>query len=568
MNKRRQHESKNMFIAMILSVLVIVGWNYYFEVPREKAQIVAMKAKAEADKQETLKDKEHPVVIKPREELIKEAPRVTIQSPSLRGSLSLKGLRFDDLKLAHYHETIDKNSPEVTLFSPAEDADGYFAEFGWTSTNKVLQLPTTETIWTSDGATLSPDHPVTLLWKNPDGITFSARITLDEHYLFTITQAATDANGKPVMLQTYAYINRVYDIRDIKKHPVLGIVHEGPLGVFDSRLNEATYKKLQEEKDQTFNATEGWLGVSDKYWLSAIIPPQSPFTAHFSYYTSRDRDHYQTDYLSAEQGQTTLHFFAGAKEVGLLDDYSLAYHIPLFERAVDFGFFYWLAEPIFHLLTWFHGLVGNFGIAILLLTVLVKLAMYPLASKSFVSMNQMKELQPKMKELQERYKNDKMEMNKAVMELYKREKVNPASGCLPMFIQIPVFFSLYKVLYVTIEMRHTPFFGWIHDLSASDPTNLFTLFGLIPWTPPGILHLGIWPILMCITMLIQQRQSPPPTDPTQAKMMKIMPAFFLFMFSGVAAGLVIYWTWSNTLSILQQWHIKRTYGAAAKKKKA
>jgi YidC/Oxa1 family membrane protein insertase len=565
MNSRRQSETQNLIIAMVLSVLVLIYWNYYVEAPREKAEIAAMRAKVQAQEQALEAQQEHPIVVKPRAELISESPRVTIVSGSLHGSIALKGLRFDDLLLAQYRKTLAPDSPEVTLFSPADDADGYFAEFGWISAAGVV-VPTPETLWTADGTTLSPDHPVTLLWKNRDGVTFSVRIALDDHYLFTITQAATDAGGKPVTLQTYAYINRVYDLHDTKKNPI-GLVHQGPLGVFDGRLKESPYKNFQSEKELSFDASEGWMGISDKYWLSAIIPPQSPFTAHFSYYTSRGRDHYQTDYLSASQGQTTLHFFAGAKELNVLDAYAAQYHIPLFDRAVDFGFFYWLAEPTFHLLSWFHTLVGNFGIAILLLTVMVKLAMYPLASKSFISMNQMKALQPKMKDIQERYKSDKLEMNKAIMELYKREKVNPASGCLPIFIQIPVFYSLYRVLYVTIEMRHAPFYGWIHDLSAPDPTNLFTLFGLIPWSPPLLMHLGVWPILFCLSMIIQQRQSPPPTDPTQAKMMKILPLLFLFMFSNVAAGLVIYWTWSNTLSILQQWHIKRTHGDTAKKKK-
>ena len=388
------------------------------------------------------------------------------------------------------------------------------------------------------------------------------KITLDDHYLFTLTQSVAGADGKPLSLQTYAYINRAYDT---KKHLALGIIHEGPIGAFDNSLKETAYKKLTQEKEQTFEAHDGWLGISDKYWLSVLIPPQNSFVAHFSYYNSRGRDHYQTDYMNAPSESTTLHLFAGAKELSLLDAYGETYHIPLLDRAVDFGYFYWLAEPLFRLLAWFHTWVSNFGIAIMLLTVLVKLALYPLATKSFVAMNQMKALQPRMKEIQERYKDDKMEMNKAIMELYKREKVNPASGCLPIFIQIPVFISLYKVLYVNIEMRHAAFFGWIHDLSAPDPTNLFTLFGLLPWATPVWLHLGIWPILMCVTMIIQQRQSPPPADPTQAKMMKFLPFFFLFLFSNVAAGLVIYWTWSNTLSILQQWQIKRKFGEGRKK---
>jgi YidC/Oxa1 family membrane protein insertase len=545
MNNRRQAETQNLIIAAILSWLVLMYWEYYIESPRQKAEALKMKAKAQVEQQtheQELEKQGGVMVAKPRTELIAASPRVAIDSPSLHGSIALKGLRLDDLTLTHYRETLDPNSPAVTLFSPADAENGYFAEFGWASADKALKLPDTDTLWSADGGKLSPDHPLTLTWKNPDGITFTARIALDDKYLFTITQTALDGGGKLVPLQTYAYINRVYDL---KKNPVLGVVHEGPIGVFDTTLKESAYKKLSDDKEETYEGSQGWLGMSDKYWLSAIIPPSQPFTAHFSYYNSRTRDHYQTDYLSSASTATTFYLFAGAKEFNQLEAYAAQYHIPLFDRAVDFGYFYWLAEPMFRLLAWFHSLVGNFGIAILLLTVVVKLCLYPLASKSFASMNQMKALQPRMAELRERHKGDKLQLNQAMIELYKREKVNPASGCLPLFIQFPVFISLYKVLYVNIEMRHAPFYGWIHDLSASDPTNIFTLFGLAPWSDPifpewipflhgGHLHVGIWPLLLCATMILQQRQSPPPPDPAQAKAMRLMPFFFLFLFSGIA----------------------------------
>lgn len=562
MHNRRQAETTNMIIAAVLSMLVLLYWDYFIEAPRRKAELLSARSKAHMEEQAKHQEqKEGALVFKPRAELLQESSRVNIASSSLHGSIALKGLRFDDLTLARYRETQEPGSPEVTLFSPPDDREGYFAEFGWTAPDKTTKVPGPDTLWSADSAQLTPGHPVTFHWKNADGVTFSARIALDDKYLFTITQSAVDSNGKPFSLQTYAYVNRVWDT---KHHQALGILHEGPLGAFDGTLKEVPYKTLSEEKDQAFEAAEGWLGISDKYWLAAILPPKESFTAHFSYYKSRGRDHYQADYLSPPASATTLRFFAGAKELAALDSYAKQYHIQLFDRAVDFGMFYFLTKPIFLLLAWLHTLVGNFGIAILILTVLVKLLMYPLASKSFASMHQMKELQPRMQEIRERYK-DKVQMNQAIMELYKREKVNPASGCLPIFIQIPVFFSLYKVLYVSLEMRHAPFFGWIHDLSAPDPTNLFTLFGLLQWNPPLFLHLGIWPILMCATMIIQQQQSPPPPDPTQAKMMKMLPFFFLFLFSNVAAGLVIYWTWSNILTILQQWQIKRQHGGAKKK---
>ena len=308
---RKQAETRNMLIAMMLSVMVLAYWNYYIEAPRQKAEIAAIKAKQQIKQKAAVEEEKlHPIVIKPRTEIIKDSPRVTINSPSLKGSLSLTGLRFDDLMLTYYRETLDKTSPDVTLLSPPEDTEGYFAEFGWADASKTLKLPAPDTLWISDGTELTPEKPVTLSWKSSDGITFTAKIALDDKYMFTVTQTAIDGTGKPLSLQTYAYVNRVYDI---KKHPPLGILHEGPVGVVDNTLKEAPYKKLSDEKDETFEASNGWLGVTDKYWLAAIIPQQEPFTAHFSYYNSRGRDHYQADYLSTANVQNTLHFFAGAK---------------------------------------------------------------------------------------------------------------------------------------------------------------------------------------------------------------------------------------------------------------
>jgi len=562
---KQTSDLKNLVIALALSTLILVGWQFFIETPRKKAEALAQKMHAHAELEIKKEAEINATAFLPqsRAESLADSPRVRIQSDNLHGSIALKGLRFDDLTLAKYHETLDKSSPEVVLLSPSADANSYFAEFGWVPGNKSVKLPTPDTVWASDSETLTSAKPITLSWENGEGITFTVKIALDEKYMFTLTQSAKDADGKDIALQSYAYINRVYDI---KTHPALGILHEGPLGVFDGTLQELSYKKLLDEKEQHFETESGWMGISDKYWLSAIVPPAESFNARFSSYVSKGRQHFQTDYLSPEQPETTLHFFTGAKELSVLDDYAARYHIPLFDRAVDFGMFYFLTKPIFLTLNYFYALIGNFGIAILLLTVLVKLLMFPLANKSFKAMNHMKELQPKMNEIRERCKDDKLKMNQEVMELYKREKVNPASGCLPLFVQIPVFFSLYKVLYVTIEMRQANFFGWVHDLSASDPTNLFTLFGMLNWQPPALLHLGIWPMIMCATMIIQQTQSPPPPDPVQAKIMKLLPFFFLYLFSSFPAGLVIYWSWSNTLSILQQWYIKEKHSSDKAKK--
>jgi len=548
----KSSDTRNLLVTLTLSMLIIMFWQYYVEAPQRKAQMLAQQARANAQVQiKHEQEKEEAQLPQTREQWLAQSPRVLINSSNLHGSVALKGLRFDDLTLARYHEALNPNSPEVVLFSPAGMVGGYFAAFGWTSDDVALKLPGDDTLWSADGKELTPEHPVTFSWKNPDGVVFRARVALDDKYMFTVAQSVEAKS--PLTLHSYGYINRVFDT---KTYPGTGIMHEGPLGVFDGTLNETAYKKLAGGSEQTFDTPSGgWLGISDKYWLAAIIPPNEPFNSHFSYYTSKGRDHFQTDYLSQPQTQSTIHFFAGAKELAVLDAYAAQYQIPLFDRAVDFGMFYFLTKPIFLTLNYFHKLVGNFGIAILLLTVIIKLIMFPLAHTSFRSMHQMKTLQPKINDIRERTKDDKIKMNQEIMELYKREKINPASGCLPIFIQIPVFFALYKVLYVTIEMRHAPFYGWIHDLSAADPTNLFTLFGLINWSPPSFLHLGVWPLVMCATMVIQQHQSPPPPDPAQAKMMKMLPFIFLFVFSSMPAGLVIYWCWSNTFTILQQWYI-------------
>lgn len=553
---------QNLILAFVLSMAIMLYWQYFIEKPKQAQEVAAAQHQQQTAKQV----EEEPELKLTREQLLAEFPRVQIHSADLHGSIDLKGLRFDDLTLAKYHEELDPHSDEVVLFSPSKGPDTYFAELGWLSDDKTIVLPASDTLWTSDSNELTPVHPVTLTWNNGQGITFSVNISLDTRYLFTIKASAKDATGKPVNLQHYALINRVYDV---KSHRAMGILHEGPLGVFNGILQEASYKKLSEapyndvtkQREMVYPAESGgWLGITDKYWLAALIPSNEAFSATYAYYDLKDRDHFET-YMKSNKSSPDfeLHLFAGAKEMALLDNYSAAYNIPLFDHAVDLGLFDFLTKPILKLLTYFYKLTGNFGIAILLLTVLVKLLMFPMASKSFRSMNQMKKLQPKIAEIRERFKDDRLKINQETMELYKREKVNPASGCLPMFIQVPVFFSLYKVLYVTIEMRQAPFFGWIHDLSAPDPTNIFTLFGLIHWDPPSLMHLGIWPIIMCITMVIQQHQSPPPADPTQAKMMKFLPLFFLFLFSSFAAGLVIYWSWSNTLTILQQWYIKKKY---------
>ncbi|MEI7668833.1 MAG: membrane protein insertase YidC [Pseudomonadota bacterium] len=552
MNKNS--ETKNLILALFLSMIILLYWEYFIESPRQQHEVLVQKIKQKSEKLNA--EKEVKFLNKPRDEVIAESPRVKIKSDTLNGSIELKGLCFNDLSFIKYREELDNNSPPVVLFSPLHSKNSYFAQIGWLSDDKNIMLPNEDTVWNSDKKELTPTNPLNLSWNNGNGLTFYVKIALDNKYLFTINSEVKDQNGKQIELQQYAFINRVHDVKNDTSNMIM---QEGPIGVFDGILKEFPYKKLMEQKEQVFEASSGWLGISDKYWLAAIIPSKNAFSSKFSFYQSNSLEHYQAEYIASPSKENEIKFFAGAKEIALLDEYSAKYNIPLFDHAVDLGIFDFLTKPILKLLTYFHSVTNNFGISIILLTVVVKLLMFPLANKSFKSMNQMKKIQPKMTEIRERFKDDKLKLNQEMIELYKKEKINPASGCLPMFLQIPVFFALYKVLYVTIEMRHAPFFGWIHDLSAPDPTNLFTLFGLIAWNPPSILHLGIWPIIMSLTMFIQQQQSPPPADPAQAKVMKFLPVMFLFLFSSFAAGLVIYWSWSNILTILQQWYIKRKH---------
>jgi YidC/Oxa1 family membrane protein insertase len=555
-------DTRNLIAAVVLATAIMAGWQYFYQAPR-MAQMQAQKQQLQAQKAEQAKKpvvQTHAGKTKANAPAVR-APRITIRSPRLDGSISLRGGRFDDLQLAGYRETLDKNSPEVRLLAAdGGKSDPYFAEFGMLASDETITMPTPTTIWQADGDTLTPETPVTLTWENGQGLTFIKRIALDKNYMFTVKLSVKNDSPGDVEFYPYGLIHRTTD--DSSEH--FAILHEGPLGVFGQELKELSYQNLREDGDVKQSASNGWIGVTDKYWLTAIIPDNSSIDAGFRHLTRHGRDAYQVDMrgdsVTAAQGKTavsSMHFYAGAKEVKLLDDYSAKLNIPLFDRAVDFGMLYFLTKPMFHVLSWFYSLVGNFGIAILLLTVCIKLLMFPLANKSYTSMSQMKLLMPKMKEMQEKYKDDRMKLNQEMIALYKREKVNPASGCVPILLQIPVFFALYKVLFVTIEMRHSPFFGWIQDLSVADPTSIFNLFGLLPYAVPGFLMIGVWPCIMCATMVLQQRLNPKPTDPVQATMIQWMPFIFLFLFAGFPAGLVIYWAWNNTLSVLQQGFIMR-----------
>ena len=549
-------EIRNLVLALVLATLTMLAWEHFYVKPHVQAQPPA--AQAMPLKTAT------PAVAAPAPTPVDHAPKIAITTPRLHGYISLRGGRFDDLTLAQYHETIAKDSPEVRLLAPASSEMPYFIETGFLG--EKIRTPDSTTLWQADSTQLTQDHPVTLTWNNGQGLTFIRKIALDDAYMFTITTTVKNNGGSPITLYPYGLIARAYD--DVQKH--VYFMHEGPLGAFSNVLEDTSYKKLREDGPQKFDqSTGGWIGITDKYWLTAIIPDQaSTFDANFSHHDPEaGHDRYQADLRlnpvtvpANSQTENTLRVFAGAKEVKLLDAYRTQFNIPLFDRAVDFGSLYFLTKPIFHVLSYFYGIVGNFGIAILLLVISIKILLFPLANKSMTSMAQMKLLQPKMAAIKERHGADKIKLNQEIMNLYKAEKVNPMGGCLPLLVQIPIFFALYRVLYTTLEMRHAPFFGWIHDLSAPDPTSVVNLFGLLPIDVshlPHQLHIGVWPLIMCATMVIQQRLNPKPADETQAVMMKLMPYFFLFMFSNVAVGLVIYWAWNNSLTILQQLYINR-----------
>ncbi|MBV9539618.1 MAG: membrane protein insertase YidC [Acidisphaera sp.] len=503
------------------------------------------------------------------------APRVKIFAPAVQGSISVLGARLDDLVLRDYRETIQPDSPLVRLLEPRSDPQPYYIQFGWTGLGDVKVPDPNTTQWTASGDELTPGKPVTLSWDNGAGQTFQIAFAIDDHYMFTVQQSVRNTGGEPVQVFPWSRIRRDYTPQVAGYY----ILHEGLLGVIDGTLKEMKYSTAKEDgakKDglaYSATTTNSWAGITDKYWLTSLIPDRTEKTVvSFRDTTAtvegKPSAGYQVDYvadtpqdIAAGADATAMtRVFAGAKVVRLLTDYEDRDKIPLFSYAVDFGWFYFLTKPFFYAIDWLNGLLGNFGLAIMAFTLFVKALFFPLANKSYRSMSKMKLLAPKMQALKERYKDEPQKLQAEMMQLYKTEKVNPASGCLPMVIQIPVFFSLYKVIFVTIEMRQAPFFGWIHDLSAVDPTNVFNLFGLLPFDPTAIspwLHLGAWPLIMGCTMFFQQRLNPPPPDPVQARLFQFMPLIFTFMLARFPAGLVIYWSWNNTLTILQQWVIMR-----------
>jgi YidC/Oxa1 family membrane protein insertase len=590
------NDNKNMLLAIVLSGLVLLVWQYFFGLPylekqRQQAQLPPQQqqqqqspppAGAPQRPQEpgsaqqlptapAAGQPEHPLS---RAEALAKSPRIAVDTPRIRGSIALTGGRVDDVALKQYHETVEPNSPNIELLSPSGSPHPFYAEFGWLAPpGSAAKLPGPETVWRQqDSGSLGVDRPVTLTWDNGEGLEFRRTISVDDKYLFSVRDEVSNKSQAPVTLSPYALISRH------GTPPTLGyyILHEGLIGVLgDQGLQEVSYKTIEEKKHIPFNVTNGWLGITDKYWAATLLPDvTAPLHAEFSAGSIGSVKTYQTDYLLDPQtiapgttGTAQARLFAGAKEVSVVDGYKKALQLNLFDRLIDWGWFYFITQPMFKLIDYFYKLVGNFGVAILIVTVLVKLLFFPLANKSYASMAKMKALQPQMQALRERYPEDRVKQQQEMMELYKKEKINPLAGCLPIVIQIPVFFSLYKVLFVTIEMRHAPFFGWIKDLSAPDPTTVFNLFGLIPWDPSHLavlgpfLMIGAWPLVMGVTMWLQMKLNPAPPDPTQKMMMDWMPVIFTFMLANFSAGLVIYWAWNNLLSVIQQSIIMRKNGA-------
>ena len=593
-------ENRNTILAVILSGLVLIAWQYFYNIPTMEKQRAAQQAELAqkqaanpaaapganqpagttpaAPAQQTGAPATSPAAaaapVQPRATAIAASPRVKIDTPNISGSISLTGARIDDVALVRYRETVDPKSPAIELFSPSGTKEPFYAEFGFVpSAGSTIKMPTKDTVWAQEGAgTLTPATPVTLTWNNGQGLTFKRTISIDDKFLFTIKDDVSNVGDAPVTIYPFGLISR-HGTPHVSGYYIL---HEGLIGVMgDQGLQEYAYKKMDETKAVEFKVTNAWMGITDKYWAGTLLPsPKANVQARFSSNLVGTLRTYQTDYLLDPMtiaiggtATTTTNLFAGAKENATVDAYDKQLSLNKFDRLIDWGWFYFITKPMFFMIDWFFHIVGNFGVAILLVTVLVKLVFFPLASKSYASMAKMKAVQPQLAALKDKYPDDKMKQQQEMMEIYKKEKINPIAGCLPILIQIPVFFSLYKVLFVTIEMRHAPFFGWIKDLSAPDPTNLFNLFGLFAFDPTQLpvlgyyLHLGIWPIIMGITMWFQMKLNPTPPDPTQKMIFDWMPLIFTFMLAGFPAGLVIYWAWNNLLSVLQQSYIMKKNGA-------
>ena len=582
-------DQRNLILAIVLSLSILLGFEFLYNSPRlqkEAARQQAIEQSLPKSSGETgvpstsgvptprLQGDSGTPTIRPqvnnaaeRAKQLEQSPRITIESPKLSGTLAITGGQLDDIVLNAYRESVEPGSENITMLSPVGAAHPYYVKFGWTASDESAgAMPTSDTVWQTSSSKLTPATPVTLTWNNGKGLVFERTIALDQDFMFTVTQRVKNTAASAVTLYPYGFIAR------IDEPPTLGffILHEGPVGVVNDTLQEHDYDDLEDADDGRIevNSLGGWIGITDQYWLTALIPNNDEaFSGSYNHTIQDGRDRYQVDYIGGGKTlapgatvETVNRLFVGAKEVRVLDRYKEELGVSNFDKAVDFGWFYFLTKPLFYVIAYFYELLGNFGLAILLLTVIVKILFFPLANKSYRALSGMKKLQPEMMKLRDRFKDDRQRLNQEMMALYKKEKANPLAGCLPIAVQIPVFFALYKVLFVSIEMRHAPFFGWIHDLSAPDPTTIFNLFGLIPWDPPSFLLIGIWPMIMGASMFLQQKLNPAPPDPIQAKIFMLLPFFFTVLLAAFPAGLVIYWTWNNILSIAQQWVIMKREG--------
>ena len=564
-------DTRNIILATALSIGILLVWSVYFAPPPVLNEPITSELSESSDSNEIDSDlglgslDESIDIIEENEILsledsISDSDRIEINTPGISGSIRLNGLIIDDVTLKSYRETLDENSENIRFLSPLKTGDGHEVSFGWIQAkNSDFEIPNRNTPWKliSGSNVLNLNNELIFEWKNKTGQIFQSTIELDDEYLFKITQKIINNGANGIIVNNAAKITR-------ESTPTLSgmfILHEGLIGVLNEELEQIDYDDLAEDKVYNFDSQNGWLGFTDKYWLTALIPEQGkPFKGIFSYdknFSAYFRSQDSVIVSAGDTYQTSNNIFIGAKEAEVIDAYQEEYNFYNFDLSIDWGWFYFLTKPLFYIIYYLFELTGNFGVAIIILTAMTRILFFPLANWSFVSMAKMKKLQPEMTRLKELHKDDRQQQQQALMALYKKEKVNPVSGCLPILIQIPFFFAIYKMLFVSLEMRHAPFFGWIQDLSAKDPTTIFNLFGLIPWDPPSFMIIGVWPILMGLTMWIQQKLNPAPPDPIQARIFMFFPFFITILLSQFAAGLVIYWTTNNLLSIIQQWIITR-----------
>ena len=560
-------DNKNVFLAIVLSMAVLLFWQYAFIDPAKEVnnKDVTQIDKTKNKKVETSNsitpniNQNNKIISLSRNESINNSQRVKIENKNIKGSISLKGAVMDDLSFKNYRRDIAKDEI-VNFLSPRETKDGYFIETGWTSVGNIINVPTSDSVWKITGNNnLSAKESLILEWKNGNGITFRKKVELDDKFLFKVTQEVINETSQAINLYPYAQITRNKIPDDLQN---FYISHEGFISVFDEELKEDDYDDVEEKKISR-EASDGWFGITDKYWMTAVVPPKNQdFKSTFLY-----KDGFKANYIlnnpitikRSSKEKNEIKIFAAAKEVETIDNYAADYKIDKFDLVIDWGWFYFFTKPLFFVIDYLFKFSGNFGIAIVLITLAIRILFFPLANYSFKSMAKMKALQPEMVRLKDLHKDDKVKLQQEMMALYKKEQVNPASGCLPVLIQIPFFFAIYKMLFISLEMRHQPFFGWIKDLSAQDPTSLFNLFGFIPWDPPSFLIIGVWPILMGLSMWVQQKLNPAPTDPIQAKIFQFFPIFLTIILASFPSGLVVYWTVNNILTIAQQFVImKRT----------